>query len=136
MSRILSIDYGAKRTGVAVTDPLRISINPLPTISPLQLDIFLDSYLSLEDVGIILIGYPTHKDQTKTKLCTDIDTLRSKINKQFPNIEIIYRDESYTSVQAKELIFMSGVKKKKRRDKSLVDQMSAVIILKQYLETL
>lgn len=134
MSRILAIDYGAKRTGIAVTDILQLSINGLPTVPTSELPTFLSTYLKEEHVGEIVIGRPKHKDGTLTKLNVEIDKLKDHLEKTFNNIELHFIDESYTSVEAKEIIIAHGIKKSKRREKELTDKVSAMIILNRYLE--
>ncbi len=134
MGRILGIDYGAKRCGIAVTDPLQISINPLKVIEPAELLTFLGEYIKTEGVDVLAIGWPTHTDGTETYLTKEIIIFLGKFAKLFPSVGIVKVDESFTSSEAKTLIFQSGAKKKKRREKSLVDQISAVLIIKRYLE--
>jgi len=134
MSRILAIDYGAKRTGIAVTDILKLSINGLPTVQTSELITFLSSYLNDENVGDIVIGRPRHKDGSLTKLNDKIDKLEEYLSKTFQKIELHFVDESYTSVEAKEIILAHGVKKSKRREKELTDKVSAMIILNRFLE--
>lgn len=133
MGRILSIDYGAKRTGLAVTDPLNIIVSGLDTVETKNLQDFLKSYLTRETVTKIVIGLPTHKDGNFTSLKPKIDELELFISNNYNTIEIDFYDESYTSMEAKIIILQSGVKKSKRRDKSLVDKISAVLILQKYL---
>jgi len=134
MARILAIDYGTKRTGLAVTDPLQIIGSGLETVPTHQLLVYLQEYLEAEEVETILIGEPKHLDGNPTKLVPEIKALGRKIKKLYPTISIVYRDERFTSEMAKEVILKSGVKKKKRRDKSLVDKVAAAIILQEYLE--
>jgi putative Holliday junction resolvase len=125
-----------KRCGIAVTDILKISNNPVEVLHPDKLLAFLKSYIEKEDVEKLLIGWPTHPDGKETYLVTSINEFLISFAKLFPKIEIIKVDESFSSSEAKEIIFRSEVKKKKRRNKALVDQMSAVIIIKRYLEGL
>lgn len=133
MARILSIDFGLKRCGLAVTDPLQIIVSGLETVPSETLLDWLANYLSNEQVEKIVIGHPTHADGSDTYLVDNINILKKEIRKIAPEMEIDMQDESFTSSMAKSLILQSGVKKKKRRDKSLVDKMSAVIILQRYL---
>jgi putative Holliday junction resolvase len=132
--RILAIDYGLKRTGLAVTDPLRIIASPMDTVETSQLTSYLDRYIAREPVGLFLIGLPLHKNGTSTSIESNIQTFIRTLEKKFPSIPIIRRDESYTSVRAKEAILASGARKKKRQDKSLIDKVSAAILLQEYLE--
>ena len=133
MARILAIDYGTKRTGLAVTDPLQIIASGLETVATHQLLVYLQKYLDAEEVETILIGEPKHLDGNPTKLVPEIKALGRKIEKLYA-VPVIFRDERYTSEMAKEVILKSGIKKKKRRDKSLVDKVAAAIILQEYLE--
>ncbi len=133
MARILSIDYGLKRCGLAVTDPLQIIVTPLDTIETPQIKDFLIQYMNKEEVEEIVFGWPTHKDGNPTHITGNIKKLQLDIEKQFPNKKYSFTDESFSSVMAKQIILSSGVNKKKRRDKALVDKISAVVILQRYL---
>lgn len=134
MARILGIDYGGKRTGIAVTDSMQIIVSALTTVETKDLIIFLSDYTAKEKVEKMVVGLPTHKDGNYTYLKKDIDLFTSNFTKIRPEIEIDFYDESFTSVEAKSIIFQSGIKKKKRQDKSLVDKVSAVLILQKYLQ--
>jgi len=131
----MSIDYGTKRVGVAVTDPLQIIANGLETIPTTEIFNFLKQYLSEEVVVEMVVGMPYHLDGNPTFLSPIIKTFIKKVNKQFPDLKVVTQDERFTSSDAKKIILQSGAKKKKRRDKSLVDKISAVLILQEYLET-
>lgn len=133
MARILGIDYGLKRTGLAATDPLQIIVSGIDTIDTKDIWDWLQAYLSEEEVEKIVFGHPTHSDGTDTHLVEHIQTLMAKIEKHAPHIHLDMQDESFSSTMAKQIILQSGTKKKKRRDKALVDKMSAVIILQRYL---
>ena len=133
MARILSIDYGRKRCGIAATDPLQIIVTAIDTAPTHELFDFLVKYMSEEEVEKIVFGKPTHADGNETFLMDDIRLFIKKLLKKFPLIEIDFQDESFTSVEAKHIIMLSGAKKKKRRDKALIDKVSAVIILQKYL---
>lgn len=133
MARILSIDYGRKRCGIAATDPLQIIVTAIDTVSTHTLLEYLDTYLTQEEVEKIVFGKPTHADGSETFLMEDINTFIKKILKQYPNLVIDFQDESFTSFDAKNIIMQSGAKKKKRRDKALIDKVSAVLILQKYL---
>ncbi len=134
MSRILGIDFGMKRCGMAMTDSLQISINPLPTVTKLDLLEKCLEKLNDEDISTLILGLPLHADGTETYLKKEIDTFISQLKKKYSKaLDIQFVDESYSSSEAKQLIFDSGIKKKKRRDKSKIDQMSAVILIKRYL---
>lgn len=134
MARILCIDFGIKRCGIAVTDPFQIIVTGLDTIDTDKLLVFLDGYVKVENVEKIVIGLPVHKDGNFTHIKQDIDQLAAKIAAKFPDIAIDFGDEQFSSVHAKQIIIDSGVKKEKRKDKALVDKISAVIILQRYLK--
>lgn len=135
VARILGIDYGAKRTGLAVTDPLQIIVSGLDTVATSTLLEYLKTYLHQEEVEAIVIGEPLHKDGNPTQLHASIVELSKKLKKLFPEVEVVLHDEYYSSARAKEIIFQSGAKKKKRRDKGLVDKVAAGLILQDYLDT-
>lgn len=134
MARILAIDYGTKRTGLAVTDPLQIIANGLDTVATQELLDYLDRYFAAEEVETVVIGEPRHKDGNPTKVTPHVIGLQRKLEKNYPELKVVLQDEGFTSVMAKEAILQSGLKRKKRRDKGLVDKMAATIILQEYLE--
>ena len=134
MARILSIDYGTKKCGLAATDPLQIIVNGLTTIGTPDLEAFLEAYIRKEEVIKIVLGLPHHPDGNPSQLAPTIQKLALRLGNLFPGIEIVVHDESYTSKHAKQIILKSGLSKKKRRDKSLVDKVSAVLILQDYLQ--
>lgn len=133
MARIMGIDFGLKRTGISVTDPLQIIVSGLPTVETTQLYDYLNDYFIKEVVEKVVIGLPTHKDGNVTHLFPHIEKLRKHIETSHQHIVVDYADEDFTSQQAKEIIIKSGVKKSKRQDKSLTDKISAVLILQKYL---
>ncbi len=134
MARILGIDFGMKRCGMAMTDSLQISINPLPTVPKKELLNTCIQKLNEEDISTLVLGLPLHADGSETYLKKEIDSFLVQLRKKYKQaLEIQFVDESFSSFEAKQLIFDSGVKKKKRRDKSKIDQMSAVILIKRYL---
>lgn len=134
MSRILAIDYGTKRTGLAVTDPLRLIANGLDTVPTVEVFNYLDVYLSREEVGLFLVGEPMHADGRPAQIAHLVVGFVRKLQKTFPDIPVEMVDERYTSEEAKLIIRESGLKKKKRRDKSLIDKISAVLILQDYMD--
>lgn len=134
MKRIMAIDYGTVKTGIAVTDPLKIAAHGLDTVPTSKLLDFLDEYFFTENVETIVFGEIIRADGTKGRNHEKIQKLIEKIQKKYPKINITTFDESYTSQRAKEIILKSGVKKKKRRDKTLVDKISAILILQDYME--
>ena len=133
MSRIVCLDYGTRRTGIAATDPLQIIVSPVTTVETTALKEYLKMYLSSEAVAKIVIGLPKHKDGTTTYLYHDLKQLRAWIEKEFSYLEIDWAEEAFSSSEAKSIILQSGIKKQKRRDKGLVDKISAVLILQRYL---
>jgi putative Holliday junction resolvase len=134
MARILCIDFGLKRCGIAVTDPYQIIVTGLDTVETPKLMSFLEQYLVAEKVEKVVVGLPIHKDGNFTYIKSDIDLLVSKIKGKFPDLPIDFGDEQFSSAHAKQIIIDSGVKKEKRKDKALVDKISAVIILQRYLK--
>lgn len=134
MGRILAIDYGTKRTGIAVTDPLQIIANGLDTLPTAQVFDFLKKYLAEEEVETIVVGEPMHLDGNPAQIAPQVKAFVQKLRELFSNLEVVMQDERFTSEDAKKIILQSGIKKKKRQDKSLVDKISAVLILQEYLE--
>lgn len=134
MARILSIDYGAKRVGLAVTDPLQIIANGLDTVATPDLLDFLKEYLKGEEVETIVMGYPTQLDGSPAHITHLVDEFIEVLKKEFTGVKIAKQDERFTSFEAKKIILKSGARKKKRRDKALVDKISAVLILQAYME--
>lgn len=133
MARILGIDYGLKRTGIATTDPFQIIVTALETVLTTDVKSWLTTYMKTESVEKIVIGLPTHKDGNFTHIKPDIDSFADWCTKSWPDLKIDFADENFTSTKAKSVILQSGAKKKTRQDKALVDRVSAVIILQQYL---
>ncbi len=133
MPRIISIDYGLKRTGIAVTDPLQIIATGLTTVESKQLIPFLRDYFSKEPVERILIGEPKNWDDTDTHATPLVEKCIKDLQKNFPAIPIQKVDERYTSKMAKDAMLEMGMKKKDRRNKALVDEIAATIMLQEYL---
>ncbi|MCQ2059685.1 MAG: Holliday junction resolvase RuvX [Bacteroidaceae bacterium] len=136
MGRILAIDYGTKRTGIAVTDPLRIIPGALDTVQTNALIDFLKDYFKKEQVDIIVVGYAKNMDNTDSESMKQIKPFVNRIRKLFPDKEIVMHDERFTSVLAHKVILESGLHKMARRDKPLVDRISATIILQSYMDTI
>ncbi len=135
MGRILAIDYGTKRIGLAASDPLKIIASGLETVENQKIISFLETYLETEEVECFVVGEPFHHDDQPTQLTGKINEFINKLRKKFPNIPIERVDERHTSKDAKRIILDSGARKKKRRDKGLVDKVSAILILQEYLES-
>jgi putative Holliday junction resolvase len=133
MSRILAIDYGVKRTGIAVTDPLKIIATGLTTIASNELIPFLKKYIQHEPVELIIVGMPKNWDESDTHGTKPAKLAIEKINKEFPAMPVKEVDERYTSKMAKDAMLEMGMKKKDRRDKKLVDEIAATIMLQEYL---
>ncbi|MEI6865945.1 Holliday junction resolvase RuvX [Flavicella sp.] len=133
MSKILAIDYGIKRTGIAVTDDLQIIASGLTTVNTNQLLSFLTDYVKKESVETFVVGQPKQMNYTDSESEILILKFIDKLNNKFPNIPIIREDERFTSKMAFQTMIDSGLSKKKRRDKALVDEISATIILQSYL---
>lgn len=136
MSRILAIDYGKKRTGIAVTDPLCIIANGLATVSTSELFEFLSQYITKESVGQIVIGKPIQPNEQPSENLARVEQFVNRWRKIHPELPIDYYDERFTSVIAHQAMITGGVKKKTRReDKGLVDEISATIILQDYMKS-
>ncbi len=135
MGRILAIDYGLKRIGLAVTDPMRIIANGLDTIDVSKIHAYLKNYIPAENVDEIVIGWPKNLDGNDSASLPYVEQFYNWLVKNFPNIPVLKFDERFTSVMAHQAILMGGVKKKDRQNKALVDKVSATIILQNYLET-
>lgn len=133
MPRILCIDYGLKRTGIAVTDPLKIIATGLTTVESKQLITFLKDYFSREQVELIVIGEPKNWDNTDTHATPLVEKVIKDLEKKFPDKPIKKIDERYTSKMAKQAMIEMGMKKKQRRNKALVDEIAATIMLQEYL---
>jgi putative holliday junction resolvase len=136
MPRILAIDYGQKRTGIAVTDPLKIIAQGLATVDSPRLISFLKEYFVKEPVELILIGYPTNWDDSPTDATPMVEGMIREFKKHFPSLPVVKVDERYTSKMASRAMIEMGMKKKQRRDKALVDEIAATIMLQEYLDRL
>lgn len=134
MGRILAIDYGLKRTGLAVTDPLQFIASPLETVPTENLLPWLKSYLDKEEVERFVVGFPTKTDQSETHTTRAVNKLVVQLSKQFPSIPISKEDERFTSKMAQQTMILGGMKKKDRRKKENVDKISATIILQSYMK--
>jgi len=134
MSRILSIDYGRKRTGIAVSDNLQMIAGGLATIETHELLPFLKNYLEKEKVEKIVIGYPKTLNNLPAEIIPEIENFTKTVKKEFPSIEIDFFDERFTSKMAFQTMIESGINKEKRKNKALIDKISATIILQDYLE--
>ena len=135
MARILSIDYGRKRTGIAVTDPLQIIAGGLATVSTSELFEWLEQYVGREQVERIVIGEPRQSNGQPSENLQRVQQFVSRWRKAHPELPVDYYDERFTSVLDHQAMLDGGLKKKARQDKALVDEISATIILQSYLES-
>jgi putative Holliday junction resolvase len=134
LGRILALDYGEKRTGIAVTDELRLIASGLTTVPTKELILFLKDYFNTENVDILVVGEPKQMNNTPSESEQYIQPFLVELTKHFPTISIERQDERFTSKMAFQSMLDSGLKKKQRRDKALVDEISATLILQSYLE--
>ncbi len=135
MSRIISIDFGLKRTGIAVTDPLQIIATGLTTLHSKELIPFLKDYFAKEQVELIIIGWPTNWDDSATHATPLVEKCIKDLQKHFPAMPVKKVDERFTSKMAKDSMLEMGLKKKDRRNKALVDEIAATIMLQEYLRS-
>jgi putative Holliday junction resolvase len=134
MGRIICIDYGGKRTGLAVTDPLQIIATGLTTINTTDFISYLKDYFAKEPVDRIIIGWPLNLDDTATHATPLVEQAIRSLKKHFPHIPVETMDERFTSKLAKDAMLQMGMKKKQRRDKRLLDEIAATMMLQEYLE--
>ncbi len=135
MARILSVDYGKKRTGLAVTDPLQLIAGGLATVATSQLMEWLRSYLAREEVELIVVGEPKQPNGQPSENLPRVMAFVKKLEKEFPMIPVRLYDERFTSVMAHQAMIDGGLRRKARQDKALVDEISATIILQSYMES-
>ena len=134
MDRIIGIDYGRKRVGVAVSDPLGIFASPLDTVPAAKIIDYLKKYAETESVTRFVVGYPMNMDNTPSGAAADVDIFLKNLAKAFPAVPVTLEDERFTSVLAHRAMIEGGMKAKDRRDKSSVDKISAAIILQSFLD--
>lgn len=134
MGRILAIDFGTKRCGIAVTDQLQLIASGLTTVPTGELMSFLSEYLRFEDVETVVIGEPRQKDGSSSAVETEIQSFLKSFSASFPNLKLVRADERFTSKMAFQSMIHSGMKKKKRQEKGLIDEISATLILQGYLQ--
>jgi len=135
MSRLLSIDYGKKRTGIAVSDPLQLIANGLTTVETPQLFDFLTEYLRKEEVSCIVVGLPRQMNNEPSENMKRVEPFVNRLRKLYPHIPVAYFDERFSSKMAHQTMIDGGLKKKDRQNKALVDEISATIILQGYMES-
>lgn len=136
MSRIVAIDYGKKRTGIAVTDPLQLIAGGLTTVLTHDLLPFLQNYCEKEDVSCIVVGRPKQMNYEDSENMQRINQFVSTLAKKMPEMSVVLYDERFTSVLARRTMLEAGLKKTRRQDKALVDEISATIILQSYMESI
>ncbi len=134
MGRILAIDYGRKRTGLAVTDQLQIIANGLTTVATHELADFLKAYTQKESVELFVMGMPLQSNGQPSENLKRVKEFATRLGKLFPEIPVVFHDERFTSVLAHKAMIDGGLGKKRRQDKALVDEISATIILQSYME--
>lgn len=135
MGRLFAIDYGTKRTGIAVSDSLKIIATGLTTVRTHTLFDFIKSYLKTESVECFIVGMPKQMNNEYSENMRHIEPFVRKLKEQYPSIPVVYCDERFTSVLAHRAMLEGGLKKKDRQNKALVDEISAVIILQSYMES-
>jgi len=134
MARVLGIDYGQRKTGLAATDSLQIIASAIDTIETTQLLDFLKRYLAENEVECIVIGEPTHADGNPTFLTPEIHAFAKTLEALYPHLKIVLQDERYTTLEARNYIKNSGMKKSKQNDRKLVDKIAAAIIIEEYMK--
>ena len=136
MDRLIGIDYGRRRTGLAASDPLRIFASALDTVDSAKLIDYLKNYTEKETIERFVVGYPVNMDGTPSEAQADVDSFLKVLAKAFPGIPVSLEDERFTSVLAHQVMIDGGMKKSDRRDKSRVDAIAATIILNDYLQSI
>ena len=134
MSKIISLDFGLKRTGIAITDDKQIIASPLTTVDSVQLMTYLNQLFQKENIEMIVLGYPTRLDGSDSHITENVRLLKEALDKEFPSKSIVFQDERYSSASAMETIHLMG-KSKHKKDKKLVDRVAATIILSEYLQS-
>lgn len=134
MERIIGIDYGRRRVGIAVSDPLFVFASPLETVDGAKIIEYLKNYAQKETVTQFVVGYPMNLDNTPSEAAADVDIFLKQLGKVFPGVPVALEDERFTSVLAHRAMIDGGMKAKDRRNKASVDKISAAIILQGYLD--
>ena len=134
MDRIIGIDYGRKRVGVAVSDPLCVFASALETVHSAKIIDYLKKYAEKENVVLFVVGYPMNTDNTPSEAAADVDVFLKLLGKNFPDIPVVLEDERFTSVLAHRAMIDGGMKKSDRREKGAADKISAALILQSYLD--
>jgi putative Holliday junction resolvase len=134
MGRIIAVDYGRKRTGLAVSDPMQIIANGLGAVPSDEVVVFLKNYAKRESVELFVVGQPRQLNNELSENMRHVEAFVNRLRKVIPDIPVVHADERFTSVMAHRAMIDGGLPKKKRQDKALVDELSAVILLQGYLE--
>ncbi|MBQ7576086.1 MAG: Holliday junction resolvase RuvX [Bacteroidales bacterium] len=134
MDRVVGIDYGRKRTGIAASDPLGIFASALDTVPGAKIIEYLQNYSKSQTIGRFVVGYPVNLDGRPSEAAKDVDAFLNLLRKKFPDIPVTLEDERFTSVLAHRAMIDGGMKKSDRRDKASVDKISAAILLQTYLD--
>ena len=134
MGKLIGIDLGLKRTGIAITDELQIIGSPLETVATKDVMEYLAGLIAKENIEALILGEPRHLDGNASHMTENAHRMKVALEKKFPGLSVILEDERYTSKMAAEALRASGAKKKKRRDRSVLDKISAALILQSYLE--
>ena len=135
MARVFGIDYVLKKTGLAATDNLQIIASGIETIDSKEVLNYVKNYLEVNEVEIIVLGEPTHKDGNPTFLTPKVHELAKKLESLYPNIKIVLQDETYSSINAKHIIQNYGYKKHQQKDRKLVDKIAAALIIEEYMKS-
>lgn len=133
MGRILAIDYGTRRTGIAVSDPLQLIAGGLATVETRELERYLAQYIAREDVSVIVVGKPTQMNGAPSETMRYVQPLVGRLQRSHPAVEVVLYDERFTSVLAHRAMLDGGLRKTARRNRALVDMISATIILEDYM---
>ncbi|MCS6991786.1 MAG: Holliday junction resolvase RuvX [Chitinophagales bacterium] len=134
MGRVLAVDFGLKRVGLAVSDPLKMIAGPLAVLSPQQTLPFLDDYLRREQVEVLVVGLPLDLKGRPNSIQPQLEQFVQQVQQRFPYLKIVWLDERFSSQMAQRLLAQAGLPKGKRRQKESIDQVSAILILQQFLE--
>ncbi|MCP4120823.1 MAG: Holliday junction resolvase RuvX [Bacteroidetes bacterium] len=134
MGKLIGIDYGLKRTGFAMTDELQIIASPLETIPSKEAFNYIEKLIADNVIDAIILGEPRYLDGSESQMTRKVHTFKQELEKKFRNMEVILEDETYSSKLALESLIASGAKKKKRREKGILDKISASLILQSYME--
>ena len=134
MGRIIGIDFGRKRIGIAVTDPLKIFASPVNTVNNQEFEPFIDEFLKKENIDCFIVGYPVRLNNEPSESVKYLDPFIRRLKKKYPEIPVNLADERFTSQMAMRSMIEGGMKKNDRRDKSVIDKVSAAIILQSWLD--